>query len=81
MALEGFGATSGTTCTIDDEIEVLEGMIDRGEIEHVCTVSLTKPIFLGLRKNLVMSHGTPLKTLREMLKLALKQIDDMIGPE
>lgn len=81
MALQPLNITAGKVITIDDEIALVEALVDSGQIENMINVALEKTATGGLYKSHLMTLGTPLPRVREMLKIALAAVDDMIGKE
>jgi hypothetical protein len=80
MTLKSFGVTAGTVCTIDDEIAKVERLVEEGRIKYMPTICLEK-LGNGVFKSHVLTMGTPLPELRDLLKIALGQVEDMIGKE
>lgn len=78
--LEGFGVTAGRVITVDDEIEIIERLVEDNRVEHMANIVLER-LGNGLFKAHVATLGTPLPRVREMLKIALGAVDDMIGKE
>lgn len=79
-SLESFGVTAGTIVTMDDEIAKIEQLIDAGKIEHMVNLVL-EPVSPGIFKIHTMTLETPLPRVREMLKVALQSVEDMIGKD
>lgn len=80
MKLKSLGYTNGRVISVDDEIHIIEQMMDAGRVEHIVSICLEKKA-AGLYEVHTGTMGAPLPVVREMLKMSLKAIDDMIGKE
>lgn len=70
-------------CSIDDEIEKMESLVEDDKIKHIVQVMIEKPMLEDktgeLMKVHVLTMGTPLKLVRDYLHVALQAVEDMIG--
>jgi hypothetical protein len=78
--LESFGITAGRVITVDEEIELIERLVETHRVEHMLNLVLERA-GPGTYKAHICTLGTPLPRVREMLKIALGAVDDMIGKE
>lgn len=83
MTLHKLPGTKGVACSIDDEIEKMESLVEDDKIEHIVQVMIEKPMLedktATLMKVHVLTMGTPLKQVRDYLHVALQAVEDMIG--
>lgn len=80
MKLKAIGNTSTNLCTIDDEIVKLEALIESQKISQMCTVAL-EPVSPGVSRVHVMPMGGRLPVIRDMLFIALQEIEALIPRE
>ncbi len=72
--------TSGRVITVEAEIAFIEKLVDSERVERMVNIATER---LGPMTHAVhlMTLGTPLVEVRDILKTALGAIEDMIGPE
>ncbi len=75
------GLTFGQVISTDEQIVALERLIDAGHVTEYIQVLEEKDRRSTMTKIHVATFGTSMGKAREMLKEALKGIDDMIGKE
>lgn len=72
--------SAGKVCTVDDEIAHVERLVEQNRVEHMVNLVL-EDLGGGIHKAYIMTLGTPLPRVRDMLTVAQQAVDDMIGKE
>ena len=64
-----FGLAKGRVCTIDEEIATIEALVEQNKIVHLPTIAVE--CYGEVHKIHVLSMGTPIETLVNILEVAL----------
>ena len=73
-----FSLTSGRVCSVDDEIEMIEDLVETNRVSHMITV-VVEPLNQTTKKIHVATAGAQLIDVHAYLKQAISAVENMIG--